>query len=31
MLPFNLDDLIPKNHMVKVEDAAIDKINPNTI
>jgi transposase len=27
MLPINLDDLIPENHMVRVVDAAIDKMN----
>ena len=27
MLPINLDDLIPESHMVRVVDAAIDKMN----
>ena len=27
MLPINLDDLIPEKHMVRVVDAAIDKMN----
>jgi len=27
MLPINLEDLIPENHMFRVVDAAIDKMN----
>lgn len=27
MRPINLDDLIPENHMLRVVDAAIDKMN----
>jgi len=27
ILPINLDELIPENHMVRVVDAAIDKMN----